>query len=588
MIDPLLSLAFSIHANPGVYALLIGSGVSRAAEIPTGWEVVLDLIRKLAHLQAEDCKPDPAVWYKEKYGEEPDYSKLLDQLAGSPAERNQLLQPYFEPDDEERERGAKQPTDAHKAIAELAANGHIRVIVTTNFDRLIERAIEAAGVTPTVISTPDAAEGALPLAHTQCLVLKVHGDFLDTRIKNTPEELASYDERIDRLLDRIFDEYGLIICGWSGEWDTALIAALERCKNHRFTTYWAAYKGEVKENARKLIELRRAKVIPIENANAFFKEITEKVSALREYDKPHPLSAKLAVAILKKYLAEDRHRISLHELVMRERERVCEAISDEHFPANAPFSGEILLERMRRYESSIEILLAMMITGCYWGEKQHQDRWVQCIERIANASFSSNGTVGWLMLKRYPALLLMYAGGIASIVSDHYDTFAALLTEPSIRDQEGEFSAALLLNTWRVMEGDTEKSIPGRARQKTPLNNHLFIALREPLRELIPDDTRFDEMFDRFEYLSCLVSFDLRRDLRKKYPNFSGKWVGRFGLKYRHRYENSIMKRIEEEAEAAGDDWPLLKAGLFGGTSDRFQSIKKEVDDFAKETMRHS
>ena len=190
------------------------------------------------------------------------------------------------------------------------------------------------------------------------------------------------------------------------------------------------------------------------------------------------------------------------------------------------------------------------------------------------------------MLKRYPALLLMYAGGIASIVSDHYDTFAALLTEPSIRDQEGGFSAALLLNTWRVMEGDTEKSIPGRAGQKTPLNNHLFVALREPLRELIPDDTRFDEMFDRFEYLSCLVSFDLRGDLRKKHPDFSGKWVGRFGLKYRHRYENSIMKRIEEEAEAAGDDWLLLKAGLFGGTSDRFQSIKKEVDDFAKETMR--
>lgn len=276
---------------------------------------------------------------------------------------------------------------------------------------------------------------------------------------------------------------------------------MERCKNHRFTTYWAAYKGEVKENARKLIELRRAKVIPIENADAFFKEITEKVSALREYDKPHPLSAKLAVAILKKYLAEDRHRIPLHELVMRERERVCEAISDEHFPANAPFSGEILLERMRRYESSIEILLA-------------------------------------IMLKRYPALLLMYAGGIASIVSDHYDTFAALLTEPSIRDQEGEFSAALLLNTWRVMEGDTEKSIPGRASQATPLNNHLFEVLREPLGELIPDDTRFVEIFDRFEYLSCIASFDLRGNLRKKHPDFSGKWVGRFGLKYRHRYEN--------------------------------------------------
>ena len=33
MIDPMLSLAMSMHANPGVYALLLGSGVSRSAGI---------------------------------------------------------------------------------------------------------------------------------------------------------------------------------------------------------------------------------------------------------------------------------------------------------------------------------------------------------------------------------------------------------------------------------------------------------------------------------------------------------------------------------------------------------------------------
>ena len=35
MIEPIHSLAFSIQSNPGVYAVLIGSGVSRAAGIPT-------------------------------------------------------------------------------------------------------------------------------------------------------------------------------------------------------------------------------------------------------------------------------------------------------------------------------------------------------------------------------------------------------------------------------------------------------------------------------------------------------------------------------------------------------------------------
>ncbi len=58
MIDPLLSLAFTVQANKGVYALLLGSGVSRAAQIPTGWEIVLDLIEKLAHVQGDSCNGD--------------------------------------------------------------------------------------------------------------------------------------------------------------------------------------------------------------------------------------------------------------------------------------------------------------------------------------------------------------------------------------------------------------------------------------------------------------------------------------------------------------------------------------------------
>ena len=68
MVDPILSLAFSMQSNRGVYALLLGSGVSRAAEIPTGWDITLDLVRKLACSVGEECKPDPEQWFLEKCG----------------------------------------------------------------------------------------------------------------------------------------------------------------------------------------------------------------------------------------------------------------------------------------------------------------------------------------------------------------------------------------------------------------------------------------------------------------------------------------------------------------------------------------
>lgn len=46
--DPITRLAFSVQQNKGVYALLVGSGVSSAAGIPTGWGIVLRLIQRLA------------------------------------------------------------------------------------------------------------------------------------------------------------------------------------------------------------------------------------------------------------------------------------------------------------------------------------------------------------------------------------------------------------------------------------------------------------------------------------------------------------------------------------------------------------
>jgi hypothetical protein len=200
----------------------------------------------------------------------------------------------------------------------------------------------------------------------------VHGYYLYIRIKNTPQELSRYDRRFNRLLHRVFDEYGLIICGWSAEWDTALRAALERCSTHRFTTFWAA-RGKIGKSAEKLITLRRAQLISIREADAFFRDLTEKVKALDELPVPHPQSAQVAVANLKRYLTDDRHKIRLHDLMMQETDRLSSQLSDEQFPIQGISSTpqnilKEIPERLLRYEKLSDVLLALMITGCYWGE----------------------------------------------------------------------------------------------------------------------------------------------------------------------------------------------------------------------------
>lgn len=580
MIDPILSLAFSVHSKKGIYALLLGSGISRPAGIPTGWEVVLDLIHKIASMNGEDCGPDPAGWYKDKFGEAPEYSKILDAIAKSPAERSQLLKGYFEPNEEEREQGLKVPTVAHNAIADLVASGYIRVIITTNFDRLLEKALEAVGIVPTVISTPDAIEGALPLAHTECTVIKPNGDYLDIRIKNTPAELESYEEPLNRLLDRVFDEFGLIVCGWSAEWDTALRAALERCQSHRFTTYWAA-RGEPKEIAKRVIRLRRAEVIRIHDADSLFSELEQKVSALRDLDRPHPLSPKVAVATLKKYLPDERYRIQLHDLITREAERLYEELFGERFPVHVVSSNDEefrinLQRRVQDYEALTETLQALLITGCYWGEEVHEERWTKCLERTANPPppIERGGGLAWLGLRYYPALLLLYAGGLASIAAKRYNNLAALLTKARVRSEGRSLPIALFLYPGKVLDETVAARLPGvEGYRPVALNFHLQQVLRDPLREYLPHDENYQECFDRFEYLFALVHVDFLEKQRGRIWGPVGCFVWRNG---------NIMTDIELEVKDAGKNWPLLKVGLFDGSLERFQHIKKEFDNFVK------
>jgi hypothetical protein len=59
MTERSFSLAVSVQSDPGVHALLIGSGVSRSSGVPTGWEIVAELIRRLSKPKGEEWGNDP-------------------------------------------------------------------------------------------------------------------------------------------------------------------------------------------------------------------------------------------------------------------------------------------------------------------------------------------------------------------------------------------------------------------------------------------------------------------------------------------------------------------------------------------------
>ena len=313
MISPTESLAYSIQANRRAYAVLLGSGVSKSAGIMTGWDITLDLVRQLAASRGEPRLEDPKAWYWKQFGKSPDYSDLLDQLTRTPQERQGLLQTYIEPTPEEREAGLKVPTRAHNAVAKLASSGFIKLILTTNFDRLIESALREHGVEPITLTTTDDIRSAQTFDLMDCCVVKLHGDYLEGDIRNTVEELQTYEPELIELLDRIFRDYGLIICGWSADWDVALRRAMTRGEARRYATYWVDI-AEPGDAAKKIITNRPGELIR-SDADTFFEDLQQKVEVLTAYRAPHPLTVATALRRLKDYLPDRTNRIRLRGLV---------------------------------------------------------------------------------------------------------------------------------------------------------------------------------------------------------------------------------------------------------------------------------
>lgn len=508
--DPLTQLAFSVYENKGVFALLLGSGLSRAADIPTGWEITVDLIRRIAKAQGIDDQADWAQWYREKTGEEPNYSTILAELALTPDERRSILHSYIEPTEEDREQGRKVPTNAHRAIAELVRAGFVRVIITTNFDRLMENALREAGVEPTVIASANALAGAEPITHSACYLLKLHGDYKDARILNTDEELAAYPAKYRQLLARIFDEHGLIICGWSGEWDHALRGALLRAPSRRYPVHWAM-RGPLKDAAQGIADHHRARTVQITDADSFFSGLQRRVETLEQSHRQNPLSIDLLVSSAKRFLSKPEFRIQLEELIAEETARLLERLEAPEFEAQGDWNAEAFNTRVARYEAATEALARVAGVLGRWGDGRELPLVTDIIRALySHAEKVGSGLTVYLNIRSYPAVLIFTAYGIGLTRAERWATLRAFLTAQVHREyKEAKRAVDLLyLFGWKGGDNDLWKRLNGLDRRKTPLSDHLLDLFADWAKSFISVAPDFELLFERFEVLASLAHFE--------------------------------------------------------------------------------
>ncbi len=529
---------------------------------------------------ADAAAADPEAWWSAHGDGQPlGYSSLLATLAPTAAARQHLLAGFFEPAGEDAEAGLKVPSAAHHAIAELARRGLIRVILTTNFDRLMERALEEAGVPPQVVSSPAGVTGMTPLQHAQVTVIKLHGDYADLQMRNTIDELSTYPAELDSLLDRVLDEYGLIISGWSADWDTALVAALERLKPRRYPLYWDS-RSSRGETARRLLARHSGVVTPASSADELFTGLVDRTDALDRLAEP-PLTTAVAVARLKRYLPDPVRRIDLDDLVTGAVSAVVGKAAAYPTSQNN-LDGQALDDRYAALLADVTPTLHLLAVGVYHDQDQdHTSLWVKSIGRLMLARSLITGAHQAALdtARHYPALLALRAAGIASLAAGRDDILFRLLTEPVWRDPMTRESlpAVIALRDYTVADAEVVNSFPRWSGQGLrpgqgwlyPPSHLLRTDLREILRSLLPDDEDYRWAHDRYEYRAALTQYHLH-SWPDGYPqSTAGEFLSQWGAE-QPRTETEFRDAAVQE----GDDWPWWP--VVGG-ADRMETTLVEL-----------
>ena len=563
-VDLTTSLAMALRSRPGAYAVLLGSGVSTGAGIPTGWDIVTDLCRQLAIGEEADPDPDPVQWYQQRFGKAPTYTSLMEVLAPITSERQAIVARYLAAED----GTSRPPAPAHHALARLMASGLVTVVLTTNFDRLLEQALAEAHVTATVLSTPDAVAGALPLQHAGPVVVKLHGDQMDPAIRNIDEELEAYEPAVDTLLDRIFDEWGLIVCGWSADHDTALARAIARSPNRRFTTWWTARNGNLSAAGAQLAASRQAEIVPVGDADQFFGRLADTCEALADNARRHPASIAAAVGIAKRELAGRAVAIPVHDAIRAEAARIRRL---PLYVGPDRTGGEP--DHHRRVSTllaELELLCGLVATTAYWGAPETTRWWMPVIEPFCEWPPDAGGDTRLLELSRLPATALLWSAGIAAAASGNYELLARTTTHPLATAPDGSqprVPAALLLTPDKTMG-------TGREAART-----LYLEL---LRPILVDQLGLgvEATVAALELWQYLIG-----SLRSDVALVDNRFLGQFWPHMRVDDEAIPVssRLLREELAAAGRAHPLFTTALFRHGHDRAVAAMDHFDQHCRE-----
>lgn len=286
------------------------------------------------------------------------------------------------------------------------------------------------------------------------------------------------------------------------------------------------------------------------------------------------MTTELTAERIKKLLSDQSYRIELHELVHNETEELYKLVCDMKPHAEGDATKHVR-DWMELVEEKTKTLRMLFAYGCYFGTEDHAYLWNRTLNRLGSI-VHDNGLQAMVNLQLYPAMLVLYAGGVSAVASNNGVSLHALLSA-KYKKKYGESDLLVCETHGWLLDGSVANQILELGRRHTPLSDHVhdILAADYPESLIVKDD--FEDEYDRWEVLLGMVVAH-RYKTRQ-----SGPWapVGRFGWRNK-RSDNSGLEVTIRDIELKQAKWPPVAAGLFDGSVDDAKEAHEIVKNVAK------
>jgi hypothetical protein len=246
----------SFRVKPdGTMSFLLGAGASVSSNILSGGQMVWDFKRSIycadnnlrtnlyGDLSKENIQREIQAYFDGQDGfpklwSTDEYSFYFERCYPQRRDREYYIQ--------DKVRDVK-PALGYLCMGQLICSGKINLVSTTNFDDLIQAGVHAIDAGMSIKTLCSAVSNSVGFSLNDGFpnIIKLHGDYLVDKLKNTEAELQKLEEKIADIWKSGIQENGLIVVGYAGN-DNSVMTVLEEVivsEGIKKGIYWCLPKG---------------------------------------------------------------------------------------------------------------------------------------------------------------------------------------------------------------------------------------------------------------------------------------------------------------------------------------------------------